>query len=508
MSSTPPPLVALPTSKERKYDRQLRLWAASGQAALEDAHVLLLNSGSGVTGIEALKNLVLPGVGSFTILDSAIVTEADLGVNFFLDDDCLGGYRAEHCCRLLNELNPDVKGHAITEPVESFIAKQDALRPYTLILTLAPVDPSILHTIRSHAQSYSTPVFYIHCIGFYAHFSLLLPPAFPIVDTHPDSSSTTDLRLLTPWPDLINFAREKTQALETMSDHDHGHVPYVLLLLHYLEGWKATHDGNAPGTYKEKSEFRETVRAAARTDDENFDEAVAAVLKSLNPPTPSSAVRDVLSAPECQNPARDSPSFWLIANAIVTFLSSHGNQLPLPGAVPDMKSQSNDYIALQNIYKAKARRDIAEVTASVRSLEKQLGRPTSVPDSEIEAFCKGAAHVKLVRGHPFHVLEAQKLPKFGDRAGWAVNAMQDPESGLLIYVAFLAWDLFVASHSDGDLMGAPRMPGLKDVQDDEEKVVGTAEKIVDAVINEAGTFIEEPGYSEVKEGVAKVVKEL
>jgi amyloid beta precursor protein binding protein 1 len=50
-----------PSSKERKYDRQLRLWAASGQAALEDAHILLVNSGSGVVGIEALKNLVLPG---------------------------------------------------------------------------------------------------------------------------------------------------------------------------------------------------------------------------------------------------------------------------------------------------------------------------------------------------------------------------------------------------------------------------------------------------------------
>jgi amyloid beta precursor protein binding protein 1 len=57
---TPPPLQG-PSSKERKYDRQLRLWAASGQAALEDAHILLVNSGSGVVGIEALKNLVLPG---------------------------------------------------------------------------------------------------------------------------------------------------------------------------------------------------------------------------------------------------------------------------------------------------------------------------------------------------------------------------------------------------------------------------------------------------------------
>ena len=65
---TPPPLQgrdggeAGPSAKERKYDRQLRLWAASGQAALEDAHVLLINSGPGVVGLETLKNLVLPGM--------------------------------------------------------------------------------------------------------------------------------------------------------------------------------------------------------------------------------------------------------------------------------------------------------------------------------------------------------------------------------------------------------------------------------------------------------------
>jgi amyloid beta precursor protein binding protein 1 len=61
MSQTPPILHG-PSEKERKYDRQLRLWAANGQAALESAHVLLLNSGCGTVGIEALKNLVLPGM--------------------------------------------------------------------------------------------------------------------------------------------------------------------------------------------------------------------------------------------------------------------------------------------------------------------------------------------------------------------------------------------------------------------------------------------------------------
>jgi NEDD8-activating enzyme E1 regulatory subunit len=56
-----PPILHGPSDKERKYDRQLRLWAANGQAALEEAHILLVNSGSGTVGVETLKNLVLPG---------------------------------------------------------------------------------------------------------------------------------------------------------------------------------------------------------------------------------------------------------------------------------------------------------------------------------------------------------------------------------------------------------------------------------------------------------------
>ena len=120
-----PPVLQGPSDKEKKYDRQLRLWAASGQQALEDAHLLLLNSGAGTVGVETLKNLVLPGtflpllhrpplilpgIGKITIADDATVKQADLGVNFFLDQDCLGKPRSECCVKLLQELNPDVKG--------------------------------------------------------------------------------------------------------------------------------------------------------------------------------------------------------------------------------------------------------------------------------------------------------------------------------------------------------------------------------------------------------------
>jgi hypothetical protein len=121
MTESFPAALTGPTSKERKYDRQLRLWAATGQQALEDSRVLLVNSDrplgasstgvSGVVGVEALKNLVLPGIGGFTIVDPATVTESDLGVNFFLEEESLGKSRAEETCRLLRELNPDVQGY-------------------------------------------------------------------------------------------------------------------------------------------------------------------------------------------------------------------------------------------------------------------------------------------------------------------------------------------------------------------------------------------------------------
>jgi amyloid beta precursor protein binding protein 1 len=50
-----------------------------------------------------------------------VVEEADLGVNFFLDEECLGLPRADCCVKLLQELNPDVAG-------ESFYFGQVATR--------------------------------------------------------------------------------------------------------------------------------------------------------------------------------------------------------------------------------------------------------------------------------------------------------------------------------------------------------------------------------------------
>jgi NEDD8-activating enzyme E1 regulatory subunit len=138
----------------------------------------------------------------------------------------------------------------------------------------------------------------INSAGFYSYFRIHLPGSFPIVDTHPDSEATTDLRLLSPWPELVTFAREMTTNIDELDAHTHGHIPYVVLLLHYLDKWKMDHEGKSPQTYAEKTAFRKMIAGAARTNtpeggEENYDEAVAAVLKTITAPALSSSVKEV-----------------------------------------------------------------------------------------------------------------------------------------------------------------------------------------------------------------------
>ncbi|KEF54191.1 uncharacterized protein A1O9_09986 [Exophiala aquamarina CBS 119918] len=403
-----PPIVQGQTAKEKKYDRQLRLWAASGQRALEESHVLLIigsesiGSNSSAAGVETLKNLILPGIGQFTIADSETVKEADLGVNFFLEPDSLNKSRAEATTRLLLELNPDVSGHAITSPLSEWLPLEDSLRPFNLILLSAPIPTETLQWLASYAHANSLPLIYIQSAGFYACFSIQLPSEFPIVDTHPDPETMQDLRLLAPWPEL-EATVDALGDIAKLRDHDHGHIPYILLLLYYLREWKTSHDNSYPSTFKEKTEFRDLVRSGTRTNnpeggEENYEEATAAVLKSIAPPPIGSGCKDLFSMAQTTELGPSSSNFWIIAHAIKVFYDAHG-VLPLPGSLPDMKATSEEYIKLQNLYKSKARSDIAEVKQTVQQLlETKLDKATTspIPDVEIDSFCKNASQVRVL----------------------------------------------------------------------------------------------------------------
>ena len=175
---------------------------------------------------------------------------------------------------------------------------------FTHLLLMSPVPTPLLLQLPAEI-----PIFFVHSLGFITSLRIYTP-THTIIETHPDS--LVDLRLFNPWPELLELALEKTRTLDVqeseggMSDQQHGHVPYVLLLLKYLEDWKQSHEGHLPRSYSEKTLFKSMVMDRMRTNvpgggEENYEEAISAVMKNLRTAELSSGTKEVLNDPKCQN---------------------------------------------------------------------------------------------------------------------------------------------------------------------------------------------------------------
>ncbi|RHW67255.1 ubiquitin activating enzyme [Trypanosoma brucei equiperdum] len=92
--------------EKTRYDRQMRLWGKSTQERLRRTEVNI----KGITSAnaEVAKNLVLAGVGSVVLDDTAPVEAADLKHSFILQGCKLGERRGEASAGKLQSLNPYV----------------------------------------------------------------------------------------------------------------------------------------------------------------------------------------------------------------------------------------------------------------------------------------------------------------------------------------------------------------------------------------------------------------
>ncbi|RCI10665.1 hypothetical protein L249_4234 [Ophiocordyceps polyrhachis-furcata BCC 54312] len=474
--------VDIPPDKDKKYDRQLRLWAASGQTALEHANVLLVNSGGATVGVETLKNLVLPGIGSFTIIDEAIVSDEDLGVNFFLDESDRGKSRAQCCMNHLLELNPGVRGSYYPRPnvrnvPQIFDDSVDFTRldlldvlvstgPFSIILYVLPLRSDQLAILQTHMQENHTPSIAVQSVGLYSYFHVLLPGEFPVVETHPDEASTVDLRLLSPWPELVAFTAELTSNIDELSEFAHGHLPLVVILLHYLSVWRDEHDSANPVTYSDKVAFRSMITNAMRRNnaeggEENFEEAISSVMKLVKQHSLPASLEAIFE--RCDD-YKDVPKsqFWTIVRVVKQFYSRNG-QLPLPGSLPDMKAESAVYRRLQKLYKEKAQKDLCDVLGLVRTM---AGGDT-ITKAEVELFCKNARFIKLVNADKRTKLTIDEIiekelaqNEIAANAGYGV-----PASLIPIYLALTAIGQ-LATMSEDNILSCivRRAPALTGVQ--------------------------------------------
>jgi len=112
-----------------QYDRQIRLWGLDAQKRLRKAKVLVI--GLGGLGSEVVKNVVLAGVDSMTLIDDRVVSEEDLHSQLLITPQALGKNIAEASLKRTQELNPNVSVVADTRPFTAvddvFIQKFDVV---------------------------------------------------------------------------------------------------------------------------------------------------------------------------------------------------------------------------------------------------------------------------------------------------------------------------------------------------------------------------------------------
>lgn len=139
----------------KKYDRQIRLWGIDAQQRLEATKICIL--GGTPTASEFLKNIVLPGIGGFTIVDDAKVTKLDVASNFYIPADSVGKDRAEVVCKALNEYNDSVKGEFLVCNYEDLFEKNpEFFTQFALVVVAGKPFSKIkyhqfLHFIISHS---------------------------------------------------------------------------------------------------------------------------------------------------------------------------------------------------------------------------------------------------------------------------------------------------------------------------------------------------------------------
>ncbi|GEQ69714.1 hypothetical protein JCM33374_g3388 [Metschnikowia sp. JCM 33374] len=389
--------------RNTKYDRQIRLWAQDGQSRLENTHVCLINANP--AGAETLKNLVLPGVGSFTIVDDAVVSADDLSGNFFLEQKHLGEGIASSMAECLQELNPDVKGAHIDSSLEDLLVHSEVWGKFSIVVISGHVRAESLQKLTNILWDRNIPLLVVVNTGFYASLAVLARET-TVVETH-DPSKTYDLRIDCPWPELSDYS--SAFDLLQLDDTEHAHVPYIVIFIQALEKWRTDHGGYLPQNYAEKREFRSGyIEKMARNInvETNFIEASRSVHRALQVTRIPNSIQDLLSRSEISDQylGPETPEFWLYVRALKSFVHKNGGKLPLPGNIPDMASTTTNYVQLQNIYRNKADADKHSFIAELVKVYQNAGRDVAdiCPES-VSAFCKNAAFLLLPMGRSLYI---------------------------------------------------------------------------------------------------------
>ena len=170
-------------------------------------------------------------------------------------------------------------------------------------------------------------------------------------------------------------------------------------------------------------------------DEENFEEAAKAVNTVVVKSTIPSNTRDIINDPFAENISASSANFWVLAHALREFVGRE-NRLPVSGVIPDMFSDSERFIMLQNLYRDKAGQDAEMIQRKVQQVLESLGRSSeTISELEIRRFCREARFLRVQRGSTL-------CDEFTSSSNFNLN-LDEPESDALYYLVLRAVDRYM-----------------------------------------------------------------
>lgn len=151
-------------SKEEfsQYDRQIRLWGLNAQKLLRQARVLVVNIGG--LGSEVVKNIVLAGIHSITLMDHRDVTREHLTSQLLITPERLGHNLALASRDRTQELNPNVE---VKCSRENIMHNLETVKDFDVVC-LTEADEVVKVAVNTVCRKYNVKFFCGSVFGFYA----------------------------------------------------------------------------------------------------------------------------------------------------------------------------------------------------------------------------------------------------------------------------------------------------------------------------------------------------
>lgn len=426
-----------PDHEKARFDRSERLWGAEAQKLLRTGHAVLL--GATPVGCETMKNLVLPGLGFWTVVDNQAVTKRDLGTNFFLEQADLGKNRAEATVAVLQELNDLTRGVADTRSIQAVVDDVAFFQGKNLVVASSDVTRSQLIALGNLLKGKGVPIVHATANGMFGTIRIQADDQF-VIHAHPGMDTIVhDLRAMQPFPALKAFFDRYDPRDKSLTVRDYAHLPWFLVVNWALREWQKQNNHGADVFPKGGAQWRQLhpiilswTRIYSRQDagqhDQNADEATAAEQQMAREQLPDSfldardnsgvgleiynrnfpELKEILTHSKCQNPSKGDHDFWFLAHGLMKWREANGNLMPISGTIPDFTATTEMYRELQAIFKAEALQNAKDIHAFTTAALKAAGRAeTEIPFEDAQVF---AAHAWELRHVTYPTFEQEHTP--------------------------------------------------------------------------------------------------